>query len=146
VTPIRVLFLCTGNSARSIIGQALLKDMGGDSFEVFSADTAPRGINPLTGRVLQQTGIDISGERSKHMSEYEGQSFDYVIMVCDDAAEQCPVFPGDPARIHWSFPDPAAVKGTRAVKLAAFRGTVRGMRQRLSTFIPVAKRAAAGQG
>jgi arsenate reductase len=93
--------------------------------------------------VLEQDGIDISHERSKHMSEYEGQSFDYVITVCDDAAEQCPVFPGAPARIHWSFPDPAAVEGTELVKLAAFQATLRGMRQRLSTFIEVAKGASA---
>jgi arsenate reductase len=143
VTPIRVLFLCTGNSARSIIGQALLKNMGGEAFEVYSAGTAPKGINPLTVKVLQMSDIDISGERSKHMSEYEGQSFDYVITVCDDAAEQCPVFPGDPERIHWSFPDPAAVEGTEVQKLLAFQDTVRGMRQRLSTFILVARRAAA---
>jgi arsenate reductase len=141
------LFLCTGNSARSIIGQALLKTMGGEGFEAFSAGTAPKGINPLTVKVLEEAGLDISGEWSKHVSEYGGQSFDYVITVCDDAAEQCPVFPGAPTHLHWSFRDPAAVQGTEGVKLAAFQATVRGMRQRLSTFIPVAKRAAgAGQG
>src|SRR5438874_1592823 len=85
VAAIRVLFLCTGNSARSIIGAALLKRAGGDAFEVHSAGTSPKGINPYTVRVLQESGIDIAGERSKRVSEYEGQSFDYVITVCDDA-------------------------------------------------------------
>lgn len=141
MTPVRVLFLCTGNSARSIIGQALLKAMGGDGFKAFSAGTAPKGINPLTVKALLKVDIDISGEHSKQVSEYEGQSFDYVITVCDDAAEQCPVFPGDTARVHWSFPDPAAVEGRELQKLAAFQETVRGMRQRLSTFIDVAKGA-----
>ncbi len=143
MTPIRVLFLCTGNSARSIIGQAMLREMGGEAFEVYSAGTAPKGINPLTVRVLEQASIDISGERSKHMSEYEGQSFDYVITVCDEAAEQCPVFPGEPQRIHWSLVDPAAIEGSDAVKMAAFQSTMREMRQRLSTFIEVARRAGA---
>jgi arsenate reductase len=138
--PIRVLFLCTGNSARSIIGAALLRQMAGDAFEVYSAGTAPKGINPFTVRVLSAAGIDISGDRSKHVSEYEGQSFDYVITVCDAAAEQCPVFPGAPQRIHWSFVDPAAVTGSDDEKLAAFQRTLREMQTRLSTFIPVATR------
>jgi len=138
--PIRVLFLCTGNSARSIIGAALLRQMAGDAFEVHSAGTAPKGINPFTVRVLAASGIDISHDRSKHVSEYDGQSFDYVITVCDAAAEQCPVFPGAPERIHWSFPDPAAVSGGEEEKLAAFRRTLREMQARLTTFIAVAKR------
>jgi arsenate reductase len=138
--PIRVLFLCTGNSARSIIGAALLRQMAGDAFEVYSAGTAPKGINPFTVRVLSAAGIDISGDRSKHVSEYEGQSFDYVITVCDAAAEQCPVFPGAPQRIHWSFVDPAAVTGSDDEKLAAFQRTLREMQTRLTTFILVAKR------
>lgn len=137
---IRVLFLCTGNSARSIIGAALLEQVGGDAFEVHSAGTQPKGVNPYTLRVLAQAGIDASGERSKHVSEYEGQSFDYVITVCDAAAEQCPVFPGAPERIHWSFTDPAAVEGTDNEKLAAFRRTLREMQARVSTFAAVARR------
>ena len=140
--PIRVLFLCTGNSARSIIGAALLRDMGGDAFEVHSAGTEPKGINPYTQRVLSAAGIDISGERSKNVSEFEGQAFDYVITVCDAAAERCPVFPGAPERIHLSFVDPAAVAGTDDEKLAAFRRTLREMQARLTTFVPVAKRRA----
>ncbi|MDE3096651.1 MAG: arsenate reductase ArsC [Chloroflexota bacterium] len=137
--PLRVLFLCTGNSARSIIGAALLRKAGGERFDVHSAGTAPKGINPYTVRVLSSVGIEIAGERSKHVSEYDGQAFDYVITVCDAAAEQCPVFPGAPRRIHWSFPDPAAVEGTDGERLAAFRRTLREMQARISTFILVAR-------
>ncbi|MBI5285102.1 MAG: arsenate reductase ArsC [Chloroflexi bacterium] len=132
---IRVLFLCTGNSARSIIGAALLRQIGGDAFDVHSAGTAPKGINPCTVRVLAAAGIDASGERSKHVSEYDGQAFDYVITVCDDAAEQCPVFPGAPQRLHWSLPDPAAVTGADAGKLAAFERTLRDLRERVEAFV-----------
>ena len=140
--PIRVLFLCTGNSARSIIGAALLRRMGGDAFDVHSAGTHPKGINPYTARVLEPLGIDLSGERSKHVSEYDGQSFDYVITVCDAAAEQCPFFAGAPERIHWSFADPAAAAGSDDEKLAAFMRTVDGMRARLAAFVPKALRRA----
>jgi arsenate reductase (thioredoxin) len=137
---IRVLFLCTGNSARSVIAEALLKSMGGDDFEVHSAGTHPKGINPFTIKVLQQASLDPTEFYSKNMNEYVDQKFDYVITVCDNAAEECPVFPGDPHRIHWSFPDPAAVDGTDLIKLAAFQQTLREMRQRLEAFIPVARR------
>jgi arsenate reductase len=141
MTKIRVLFLCTGNSARSIIGQALLKQMAGDAFEVYSAGTHPKGINPYTVRALTPLGIDLSEERSKSVSEYEGETFDYVITVCDQAAEECPVFPGAPERIHWSFVDPAAAEGTDEEKLRAFDRTVREMQIRLRTFIPTATRS-----
>ena len=135
---IRVLFLCTANSARSIIGAALLKQMGGDAFDVFSAGTHPKGINPYTVRALELLGIDLSSERSKDVSEYEGQSFDYVITVCDSAAEECPVFPGAPQRIHWSFADPAAVEGTDEDKLRAFQRTLGDMQMRLMIFVEMA--------
>jgi len=142
MNPIQVLFLCTGNSARSIIGASLLRQTGGDAFAVFSAGTRPKGINPYTVRVLEPLGIDLSTEGSKNVSEYLGDQFDYVITVCDSAAEECPVFPGAPERIHWSFVDPAAVKGTDDEKLRAFQRTVREMKTRISTFVPVAKRRA----
>jgi arsenate reductase len=138
--PIRVLFLCTGNSARSIIGAALLRHMGGKRFEVYSAGTRPKGINPYTLRVLEEQQISVEGERSKDVSEFEGQTFDYVITVCDSAAEECPVFPGAPQRIHWSMPDPAAVEGTDEERLEAFRRTVIEMKTRLSTFVAVARK------
>jgi thioredoxin type arsenate reductase len=140
MNPIRVLFLCTGNSARSVIAEALLKNLGGEDFEVYSAGTHPKGINPYTEKVLQQAGIDPAQFHSKSMDEYLDWDFDYVITVCDNAAEECPVFPGDPQRIHWSFTDPAAVEGTDVVKLSAFQQTLREMRQRLEGFIPVARR------
>jgi protein-tyrosine-phosphatase len=142
VSKIRVLFLCTGNSARSIIGAALLKRTGGDAFDVYSAGTHPKSINPFTAKVLEAINIDISDERSKSVSEFEGQAFDYVITVCDAAAEECPVFPGAPERIHWSFVDPAAVEGTGDEKLRAFQRTVREMQMRLATFVVVATRKA----
>ena len=136
---IRVLFLCTGNSARSIIGAALLKHMGGDGFEVHSAGTHPKSINPYTIRVLDELNLDISGDRSKDLAEFADQSFDYVITVCDAAAEECPVFPGAPQRIHWSFMDPAAVQGTEEEKLRAFRRTARDMHAKLETFVSTVK-------
>jgi arsenate reductase len=144
--PIRVLFLCTGNSARSIIAEALLKHMGGPAFEVYSAGTHPKGLNPFTEQVLRQDGSDPSAFHSKGLQEFAGQSFDYVITVCDQAQEECPVLPNDTQRIHWSFADPAAVQGSDLVKLAAFQETLRGMRQRISLFIPVAQRSRAEVG
>jgi len=139
--PIRVLFLCTGNSARSVIAEALLRDLGGYGFEVYSAGTRPRGINPYTERVLRDAGVTIEGLRSRNVSEFLNQRFDYVITVCDDAAEECPVFPNAAERIHWSFEDPAAVEGTELQKLAAFQHTLQAMRRRLDLFIPTARRA-----
>jgi arsenate reductase len=138
----RVLFLCTGNSARSILAEALLREIGGTDFEVHSAGTDPKGLNPYTIRVLEQEHMDPATFHSKNMNEFLGESFDYVITVCDNAAERCPVFPGDPERIHWSFPDPAAVEGDEAVKMAAFLETLRGLRRRLDPFIIVARDAA----
>src|SRR5438874_5763677 len=103
---IKVLFLCTGNSARSIMAEALLKNVAGAHFEVHSAGTEPKGINHLTERALSEMHIDITGYRSKSVDEFLGQTFDYVITVCDSAAERCPIFLNAPQRIHWSFPDP----------------------------------------
>ena len=142
MSPIRVLFLCTGNSARSVIAEALLREEGRDAFEVFSAGTHPKGINPHTLKVLDQADLDIEGFRSKSVDEFIDQTFDYVITVCDSAAEECPVFPGDPHRIHWSFPDPAAFEGSETEKLAAFQEALRGMRRRITAFVPVARREA----
>lgn len=137
--PVRVLFLCTGNSARSILAEALLKKLGGDDFEVYSAGTDPRGINPYTVRVLEQEHIDANAFHSKSMNGFVGQSFDYVITVCDDAAERCPILPGSPNRIHWSFRDPAAVEGDDAVKMAAFLEVLQGLRRCIEPFIIVAR-------
>lgn len=117
----RVLILCTGNSARSQMAEGLLRHLAGDRFEVFSAGSKPSHVNPYAIRAMATRGIDISEQRSKHLSEYLDQPFDYVITVCDNAAETCPVFPGRAQRIHWSFPDPAAAQGSDAEILAAFK-------------------------
>jgi arsenate reductase len=141
MTPIRVLFLCTGNSARSLMAEVLLRDAGGADFEAHSAGTRPKGINTYTERVLVAAGLEIGGLRSKDVKEFEGRSFDYVITVCDSAAEECPIFPGAPERIHWSFPDPAAVEGSEAEKVGVFEAILRGMRNRIATFVPAARQS-----
>ncbi len=138
MSKIRVLFLCTGNSARSIIGEALLTQMGLGNYDVHSAGTDPKGINPFTVQALATRGIDVGAATSKHVSQFEGESFDYVITVCDAAAEQCPIFPGAPVRIHWSFEDPAAVVGSDEEKRAAFDRIVREMQKRVDTLIVAA--------
>jgi arsenate reductase (thioredoxin) len=117
----RVLILCTGNSARSQMAEGLLRRAGGGRFEVSSAGTRPAGVRPEAVKALREVGVDISGHRSKSVEEFAGQAFDYVITVCDNARESCPVFPEATERIHWSFDDPAAVEGDAATRLAAFR-------------------------
>jgi arsenate reductase (thioredoxin) len=116
-----VLILCTGNSARSQMAEGLLRALAGDHFEVFSAGTKPSTVNSLAIAAMDERGIDIRSQRSKHLNEYLDQPFEYVITVCDNAAETCPLFPGPARRIHWSFPDPAAVQGSEAERLASFR-------------------------
>ena len=115
----RTLILCTGNSARSQIAEGFLRHLAGDRFEVFSAGTKPTGLNPNAVQVMAELGIDISNHRSKSLDEFSGQQFDYVITVCDNAKEACPIFPGSAKRIHRSFPDPAAVSAEE--QPAAFR-------------------------
>ena len=122
--PVRVLILCTGNSARSQMAEGLLRHDGGGRFEVHSAGTHPSHVRPHAVEAMREVGIDISGHRSKSVDELADQEFDYVVTVCDNAKESCPVFPGKTERIHWSFPDPAAVEGSEGERLAAFR-TVR---------------------
>jgi arsenate reductase len=121
MTKTRVLFLCTGNSARSQMAEGLLRHAAGDRFEVFSAGTEPVDVNPLAIQAMREIGIDISGHRSKGAAELLGRSFPYVITVCDRANESCPVFPGAIHRLHWPFDDPAAVLGSLDERLAAFR-------------------------
>jgi arsenate reductase len=118
----RVLFLCTGNSARSQMAEAWLRQLGGDRFSVFSAGLEPHGVNPFTIQVMEETGYDMSDHRSKHLEEFIGKiDFDYLITVCGNADERCPVFPGMGTRIHWPFEDPAAFIGTDEEKLAFFQ-------------------------
>ena len=119
--PTRVLILCTGNSARSQMAEAWLRYMGGSAYEVCSAGTHPTVVNPLAIQVMAERNIDISQARSKSVTVFLDHPFDYVITVCDQAAEQCPIFPGKGERLHWSFPDPAAVTGSDAERLQAFR-------------------------
>jgi|SRR5579859_1546386 len=130
-----VLILCTGNSARSQIAEGLLRHLAADRFDVFSAGSKPSIVNPLAIQVMVERGIDIHTHRSKHLSEYLNQPFDYVITVCDNAAETCPVFPGRAQRIHWSFPDPAAVTGDEARKLDVFRHTRDAIEERLKMWL-----------
>ena len=143
--PIRVLFVCTANSARSIMGETLLRHHGGSDFEVHSAGTAPKGINPLTVRVLGEIGIDVSSARSKSVDEFLGQSFDYVITVCDQARQACPVFPGSHRSLHWGYDDPAAAEGGEAERLKVFRSVCTQMSSRIAQFVVIARRARAGE-
>ncbi len=117
---LRVLILCTANSARSQMGEGLLRQLAAGRAEVFSAGAKPASVNPYAIRAMAARGIDISGQQSDHIDQYLAQSFDYVITVCDNAAESCPLFPGPARRIHWSFPDPAAVSGDDEAVLASF--------------------------
>jgi arsenate reductase len=137
---IRVLFVCTGNSARSVMAEALVRHKGGDAFEVHSAGTNPKGINPLTLRVLAEAGIDASWARSKSVNEYLGQQFDYVVTVCDEARQVCPVFPGVHESLHWGYEDPAEATGTEAQRLAVFRRVFVQVGERINQFVPLALR------
>jgi arsenate reductase len=117
----KLLVLCTGNSARSQMAEGLLRHEGADRFDVFSAGTKPSRVRPEAIAVMGEIGIDISGHRSKAVDEFVAQSLEYVITVCNNAKETCPVFPGTTKRLHWPFDDPAAVEGPENVRLAAFR-------------------------
>jgi arsenate reductase (thioredoxin) len=140
--PIRVLFVCTGNSARSIMAEALLRHHGGDEFEVHSAGTEPRGVNPLTLKVLADAGIDASSARSKSVDEYLGQEFDYVVTVCDQARQVCPVFPGLHESLHWGYEDPAEAAGSEEERLAVFRRVFIQIGERVRQFAVVTRRQA----
>ena len=139
--PIRVLFVCTGNSARSVMAEALLRHRGGPDFEVHSAGTEPKGINPLTLATLAEAGIDASWARSKSVTEYLGQRFDYVVTVCDQARQACPVFPGVHQSLHWGYEDPAEATGSDEERLAVFRRVFVQIGERINQFIPLALRA-----
>ena len=117
----RVLILCTGNSARSQMAEGLLRELGGGRFEVESAGTRPSRVRDEAVEAMREVGLDISAQRSKSVDEFAGREFDYVITVCDNARESCPVFPGQTVRVHQSFEDPAAVEGDWEERLTAFR-------------------------
>jgi len=130
----RILVLCTGNSARSQMGEGLFRHEGGAGYEVFSAGTKPSSLRQEAIAVMREVGIDISRHRSKSVDEFAGQNFDYVVTVCDNARDNCPVFPGGTARLHWSFEDPAAVEGSETERLAAFRRIRDQIHDRVRTF------------
>jgi arsenate reductase len=117
------------------MAEGLLRHLGSERYEVFSAGTKPVGVNPLAIEVMREKGIDISRQRSKSVAEFAGQAFAVVITVCDHAAEQCPVFPGAPQRLHWSLPDPAAVQGAAEEKRKAFRIVRDELERRISSFL-----------
>lgn len=126
-----VLILCTGNSARSQMAEGLLRHDGGGRFVVESAGTHPGGVRPEAVEAMREIGVDISGHRSKSVDEFAGREFDVVITVCDNARENCPVFPARTERVHWSFDDPAAAPGDFAQRLAVFRRVRDEIRARL---------------
>jgi len=130
----RVLILCTGNSARSQMAEGLLRHDAGNRFEVASAGLEPGEVRPQAIKAMREAGIDISEHRSKSVDEFSGQEFDYVITVCANANERCPIFPGNTERIHWSFDDPAVAQGDDDRKLAVFRRVRDEIRHRLRLF------------
>jgi arsenate reductase len=130
----RVLILCTGNSARSQMAEGLLRHLAGDRFEVASAGVSPTHVRPEAITAMREIGIDISDHHSKSVDEFADQEFDYVITVCDNANEQCPVFPGKTERIHWSFEDPAAAEGEENARLDVYRRVRDEILQRLRVF------------
>jgi len=134
---LRVLFLCTGNSARSQMAEAILRHLSHDQIDVQSAGTAPQpDIHPMARRAVKTLlNLDMAGQYPKTLDRFLRRDFDYVITVCDRAAETCPVFPGDPERIHWSFEDPAAVVGTDAEKQRAFDVTAQQLLARLRLWL-----------
>lgn len=134
--PYKFLFLCIGNSARSILGEYLLRRLGGPRFQVYSAGSFPAGkVNPLAVQVLKNVyNIDASQAQSKSLEEFKDVQFDFVVTVCDNARETCPVWPGQPIVAHWSGPDPAAVEGSEAEKYRAFKEVSFQINRRLQLF------------
>ncbi len=129
----RVLFLCTHNSARSQMAEGLLRSLGDDRFDVQSAGTEATAMRPLAIEAMREIGIDISTHASKSLDPFVAQHFDYVITVCDDANESCPVFPNATHRLHWSLPDPSKATGTPDAQLAVYRAVRNDLRARIQT-------------
>jgi arsenate reductase (thioredoxin) len=136
----RVLFVCTHNSARSQMAEAMLNTWSGDRFEAFSAGTEATGIKPETFRVMAEVGISLEGHRSKTIDEFRGQSFDWFVTVCDEAQKNCPVLPGARDVAHWSIEDPSAATGTPEERLEVFRTARDRLRDRLHAFMLAAGR------
>lgn len=131
----RVLILCTGNSARSQMAEGLLRDLAGDRFDVVSAGTIASFVRPQAINAMAEIGIDISGYRSKSLDEFITTPFDYVITVCDNANQNCPIFPGKALRIHWSFDDPALASGSEDEQRGVFRRVRDEIRAKLAELI-----------
>ena len=133
----KVLFLCTGNSARSQMAEAFLRKHGGDQYDAYSAGTKPKDIHPYTERVMGEAGVSLTGQYSKHIKEYMGRMhFAYVITLCDEADKSCPaIFPGMGQRLHWSFENPAAIVGSEDDKLAKFREVRDRIEQRIKEWL-----------
>lgn len=130
----RVLFLCTGNSARSQMAEGFLRDIAGDRFEVFSAGTHPTRVNPLAIEVMSEVGVDISNHQSKNVGDFLKERITCVVTVCDQANERCPIFPFAFRKEHWSFEDPAAAQGTAEERKAVFRRVRDGIKERVQKF------------
>ena len=137
----RVLFICTHNSARSQMAEAFLRTMGGDGFEALSAGMHPDPVRPEAIQVMDEIGIDISGQQSKTLDRYLGEPFSWVITVCDRAREVCPVFPGAEQAGHWQFDDPADAVGTLEERLSVYRRVRDEIGERMRMFVLVAARA-----
>jgi arsenate reductase len=131
----RVLFLCTHNSARSQMAEGWLRYLAGDRFEVASAGTEATRVRPLAARAMAEVGVDLSGHASKTLERFLPQLWDYVVTVCDDANEACPIFPGGRRRLHWSFPDPSKATGTEEEQLTVYRATRDAIRARIDHFV-----------
>lgn len=138
-SPARILFLCTHNSARSQMAAGLMRHFGGEHVAVWSAGTEPQAVHPLALDVMNQHQLPTDELQSNHLATFIGQDFDYIVTVCDRARETCPVFPGDPTRIHWSFPDPAAVVGATAQR-QAFEQTFRQLQIRIQFLLTTIER------
>lgn len=136
---VSVLFLCTHNSARSQMAEGILRHLA-PAVEAASAGTEATRVHPLAIRAMAEQGFDISHQRSKPLSELAGETFDYVITVCDRARESCPILPGAPEQLHWSLPDPSVVEGDEATRLHAFRGAAIELLARIRLFVTLLER------
>ena len=142
---VRVLFLCTHNSARSQMAEGILRHLSGGRIDGFSAGSQPTGLHPLAVEVMAKMGIDISQQRSKHLDEFLDQSFDYIVTVCDSVRESCPTFPGDPERVHWSFIDPAEVSGSEKERARAFDQVALQLMNRIRYLVILIERETSGK-
>lgn len=139
--PVRVLFLSDANAARSQMAEALLHEMGGDGFQAHSAGFEPLALNPLAVRAMAEIGVDIAGQRAKHIDEYLDTRFDYSIVLCSPDQHFCPDFPHDVQTLHWVFEDPGETEGTEDAKLAAYRRVRDAIRLQLDRWLAALRQA-----